>query len=127
MALLGSSLVFASACPGGGAVKPQPDVHQHGGGGGGDGVLTADGKHFAADRLYKGECVGGRGGCYSITLRADGTYSHMLLDAAMLGTYVIDGDQVQLTPDGDAPPQTMTLSADRMKLDDFVYEAAAAP
>ena len=29
---------------------------------------------------------------------------------------------VQLTPGGAAPPSTMTLSADRTKLDDYVYQ-----
>lgn len=128
-ALLAATVALAGACPGGGAnqgVKsgfvpdPQP---------GGDPLLTADGKHFAASRFYKGECMpaGSRGGCYSITLEPDGTYSHMLLDAAMRGTYVIEGDQVNLIPDGDAQRQTLTLSADRTKLGDFTYEPAAAP
>lgn len=94
----------------------------------GDPLLTADGHHFAQTRFYKGECMpaGTRGGCYSVTLNPDGTYSHMLLDAAVTGTYSIDGDQVALTPNGGAEPSTMTLSADRLKLGDFVYEVAPA-
>lgn len=92
-------------------------------------MLTADGKHFAASRTYQGECMPAqsRGGCYSITLEPDGSYRQMLLDAAVTGTYVIEGDQVSLTPGGDMPPATMTLSADRTKLDDYQYQAAPEP
>ena len=121
-AVLGSGLIAAAGCPvsSGKPVVQQPPT-------GGDPLLTADGKHFAASRTYQGECMpaGSRGGCYSVTLDPDGTYRHMLLDAAMRGTYVIDGDQVTLTPDGDTDVQTMTLSADRLRLGDFVYEAGA--
>ena len=94
----------------------------------GDPLLTADGHHFAASRTYQGECMpaGSRGGCYSVTLEPDGTFRHWLLDAAVTGTYSIDGDQVALTPNGGAEPSTMTLSADRTKLDDFVYQPASA-
>ena len=89
-----------------------------------DPMLTADGQHFAAARTYLGECApaGSRGGCYSVTFAPDGSYSHVLLDAAITGTYVIAGAQVHFTPSGAAPAQTMTLSADRTKLDDFVYQ-----
>lgn len=90
----------------------------------GDPVLTADGTHFAASRTYQGECApaGSRGGCYSISLEPDGSYRQVLLDAAITGTYVVSGATVQLTPGGAAPPSTMTLSADRTKLDDYVYQ-----
>ncbi len=91
--------------------------------------LTADGQRVAASTLYRGECMpaGSRGGCYEITLDPDGSYRHLLLDAEVGGTYVIAGDQVTLTPSGDMPPQTLTLSADRRKLDDFVYQPPTAP
>lgn len=90
----------------------------------GDPVLSADGTHFAASRTYQGECApaGSRGGCYSITLEADGSYRQVLLDAAITGTYAISGSTVSLTPGGAAPPSTMTLSPDRTKLDDYVYQ-----
>ncbi len=90
-----------------------------------DPMLTADGRHFAASRTYQGECApaGSRGGCYSVDLQPDGSYRHMLLDAPITGTYVIAGDQVNFTPAGAAPPSSMTLSADRTKLDDYVYQA----
>ena len=119
-AALGAGIVGAAGCPG---PSGKPAVEQPGG----DPLLTADGKHFAASRTYQGECMpaGSRGGCYTITLHPDGTYSHMLLDAAMSGTYVIDGDQVTLTPDNDTDVQTMTLSPDRLRLGDYAYQAAA--
>ena len=89
-----------------------------------DPLLTTDGQHFAATRTYQGECApaGGRGGCYTITLEPDGSYRHVLLDAAVTGTYVITGAAVHLTPSGDMPPATMTLSADRTHLDEFVLQ-----
>ncbi|MBK9036519.1 MAG: hypothetical protein IPL61_35605 [Myxococcales bacterium] len=104
--------------PSGGPVAPAADP-----------ALTADGQHFAASRTYQGECAppGSRGGCYSVTLEPDGGYRHVLLDAAITGTYVISGSQVQFTPAGSAPPETMTLSADRTRLDDFVYQPADGP
>lgn len=94
-----------------------------------DPLLTADGRHFAQARTYQGECApaGSRGGCYSITLEPDGRFRHMLLDAPLGGTYVVEGDQVRLTPDGEAAPSAMTLSADRARLDDYVYQPAVEP
>ena len=89
-----------------------------------DPMLTADGQHFAVSRTYQGECApaGSRGGCYSVSLEPDGSYRHMLLDAPISGTYAIAGDKVNFTPAGAAPPSTMTLSADRTRLDDYVYQ-----
>ena len=122
-AVLGSGLIAAAGCPAssGKPVVQQPPT-------GGDPLLTADGKHFAASRTYQGECMpaGSRGGCYSITLEPDGTYRHVLLDAAVTGKYAIAVDEVSLTPDGDMPPQTMTLSADRSRLGDFAYQPPSA-
>ena len=66
--------------------------------------------------------AGSRGGCYSVTLDPDGTYRHMMLDAAITGTYQIDGSTVAFKPNGEAQPTTMTLSADRTRLDDFVFQ-----
>lgn len=89
-----------------------------------DPMLTTDGQHFAASRTYQGECApaGSRGGCYSVSLEPDGSYRHMLLDAPITGTYVIAGDKVNFTPASAAPPSSMTLSADRTHLDDYVYQ-----
>lgn len=124
-----ASLLLAGACHGSSTVTTpttgnQPPVTQSG-----DPLLAADGKHFAADRTYKGECMpaGSRGGCYAVTLAADGSFRNMLLDAAITGTYEISGDTVTLTPAGEAPPSTMTLSADRTKLDDYTYEPVLEP
>lgn len=88
-------------------------------------MLTSDGRWFAAERTYQGECApaGSRGGCYSITLRPDGSYRHMLLDAPMSGTYVISGNQVTFTPSGPGEAEPMTLSADRSMLGTYVYQA----
>ena len=124
-----ASLLLAGACHGSSTVTTpttgnQPPVTQSG-----DPLLAADGKHFAADRTYKGECMpaGSRGGCYSITLDPDGHYRNWLLDAAISGTYEIAGAEVRFTPEGDAPPSTMTLSADRTTLDDYRFEPAVEP
>jgi hypothetical protein len=116
-----SSTMLLTACPAG-SPKPPPTPTQPS-----DPLLTADGQHFAASRTYQGECMPAqsRGGCYSFTFAPDGTYRQMLLDAAVTGTYVIAGDSVSLTPDGDMPPATMTLSSDRTKLDDYTYQAVA--
>ena len=57
-------------------------------------ALSADGKRFAADTRYQGECVGGRGGCYALTFHPDGRAEHLLLDATESGTYRIEGNAV---------------------------------
>lgn len=124
LALLGATVTLACACQ-----KPAATTTPGNTVGGGpvtqsgDALLAADGKHFAVSRTYQGECMpaGSRGGCYSVTLDPDGSFRNWLLDAAIIGTYEIEGDLVKLTPTGDAPPSTMTLSADRTKLDDYVY------
>lgn len=136
LAGLCATLALACGCPGGGSTPvatggqgqtvSKPPVTQ---GPADDAALTADGKHFAISRTYRGECMpaGSRGGCYEVTLEADGSFRNMLLDAAIIGTYEINGDQVKLTPSGEAPPSTMTLSADRTKLDDYVYQPRVEP
>ena len=79
--------------------------------------LGPDGKHVATERVYEGDCMpaGSRGGCHTVTLRPDGTYVNFLFDAAMTGTYTIDGTVVSLK--GPDEPIKMTLSADGTKLD----------
>lgn len=88
--------------------EPAPPVQQN------DGVFTADGKAFAAERVYEGNCApaGSRGGCYRLTLRPDGSMEYFMLDAAVRGTYVIEGDTVTFTP-ADGQAQKLALSADR--------------
>ncbi len=122
---LAGALALGAGCPSRAVVPPPPVVQQPVG----DPDLTADGKHFALARKYQGECMPAqsRGGCYWISLEPDGTFRNMLLDAAITGTYEIKGDQVLLTPSGDAPPSAMTLSADKLKLGDFVYQPAVEP
>lgn len=116
--LLALALTTLTACPSGSTPAPSPPTQPA------DPLLTADGRHFAAERTYQGECMPAqsRGGCYSLTLFPDGTYRQVLLDAAVTGAYSISGTTVSLTPDNDMPPATMTLSADRTKLDDYVYQ-----
>ena len=92
----------------------------------GDALLGPDGHHVAKERVYEGDCMPGgtRGGCHTVTLRPDGTYRNFLFDAAMDGTYSIDGTIVSLKgPDPD--PITMTLSADGTKLDSLISVRAA--
>lgn len=83
-----------------------------------DTVLAPDGRHFAKERVYEGDCMpaGGRGGCHTVTLRPDGTFRNFLFDAAMEGTYSIEGSSVALKG-ADPEPIVMTLSEDRSKLD----------
>ncbi|MEO8703038.1 MAG: hypothetical protein ABI867_23535 [Kofleriaceae bacterium] len=81
--------------------------------------LTPDGKHFAAERVYEGDCApkGSRGGCHTITLRADGTAKNFLFDAAINGTYEIVGGNVLLRgSDSSMPVETLPLSADHATL-----------
>ena len=76
-----------------------------------------DPHHVDAERTYEGDCMpaGSRGGCHTITLRPDGTFRNFLFDAAMTGTYSIDGTTVTLK--GPSEPIVMTLSDDGKKLD----------
>ena len=60
--------------------------------------------------------AGSRGGCHTVTLRPDGTFTNFLFDAAVQGTYTVEGSSVTLTGP-DPEPVVMTLSADRTKLD----------
>lgn len=123
---LTAALALTSACVITSKPAPPPPVTSPAAG---DPLLTPDGRWFAAERTYQGECApaGSRGGCYAITLRPDGSFRHMLLDAPLTGTYAIAGDQVTLTPSGEAAPQTMTLSADRTKLGDYVLQPSVPP
>ena len=79
-----------------------------------DGAFTPDGKHFASERVYEGNCApaGSRGGCYRLTLRPDGSMEYFMLDAAVTGTYVIEGDSLTFTP-ADGQSQQLAISADR--------------
>ncbi len=81
-------------------------------------LLGADGKHFAAERVYEGECspAGSRGGCHTMTLRPDGTYTNFLYDAGITGTYTVEGSNVVFQATG-AGTETKVLSADFQKLD----------
>lgn len=78
-------------------------------------LLSADGAHFADERVYEGDCApaGSRGGCHTITFRPDGTQRNFLFDAAIDGHYTIHGatvsivgpdpqmhDDLPLSPDG---------------------------
>lgn len=63
------------------------------------------------DAVFRGTCAppGSRGGCYSLTLKADGTFRQILLDASQGGTYAIQGDKIVLTfPKGGPAEQTLT-------------------
>ncbi len=87
--------------------------------------LTADGKHFATERTYEGDCMpaGTRGGCHTITLRPDGSYRNFLFDAAVLGTYEISGNEVALHgSDASMPVEKLTLSADHNKLGELALK-----
>lgn len=86
--------------------------------------LSADGTHFAAERVYEGDCMpaGTRGGCHTITFRPDGSYRNFLFDAAMEGTYTIAGSTVNLAASDPAMNQALTLSADGTKLDTLTFK-----
>ncbi|MEZ4366109.1 MAG: hypothetical protein R2939_07450 [Kofleriaceae bacterium] len=88
--------------------------------------LSADGRHLAVDRTFRGRCApaGSRGGCYEITLRADGSYRNLLYDAAIEGSYEISGAIVTLACEG-GEPQQLELAPDLSRLGDL--EAGTAP
>ena len=112
-------LALLAGCPKPSAIPPKPPVEQ----------LTANGKHFATERIYEGECamVGSRGGCHTITFRPDGTYRDFLFDAGIEGTYEISGTDVTLTStDTTLPPEKLTLSADRAQLGALTLETSDA-
>ena len=65
-----------------------------------NGVPAVDGKHFAEEAMYKGECVypaQGGGGCWSVRLFPDGRAEHMYVDVLVRERYEIDGSAVLLT------------------------------
>lgn len=81
------------------------------------------------DATFTGECMpqGSRGGCYSLTLRGDGTFTEVLLDASQSGTYEIKGNTLVLTyPKGAREPQTLTTS-DGWKTLSNGYKKTATP
>ncbi len=86
--------------------------------------FTADGKHFAAERVYEGNCApaGSRGGCYTLTLRPDGTMGYFMLDAGMDGTYEIKDEVVIITATG-GRPQPFPLSSDHSKAGDLALKS----
>lgn len=84
--------------------------------------LSADGTHFASERVYEGRCApaGSRGGCVTITLRPDGTYRNFQYDMAIDGTYTISDHTLNMT--GPDPSEPMTFSPDYEKLDDLTLK-----
>lgn len=76
--------------------------------------LSADGTRFATERVYEGECMpaGTRGGCHTLTLRPDGTARNFLFDAAMDGTYSIQGSTVTFVGTDPEMREELPLSAD---------------
>jgi hypothetical protein len=90
LALCGLAACSSSSATGSSATSPAtpPDSAPPAATGGP--ALSADGKRFAAETRYQGECVGGRGGCYALTFYPDGRAEHLLLD----GTYRIEGNAV---------------------------------
>ncbi len=81
-------------------------------------LLTPDGRHFATERIYEGNCApaGSRGGCHTITLRPDGTYRNFLYDAAIDGSYVISGSTVKLTGSDPSMTEELALAPDGSQL-----------
>ncbi len=109
-----------AACGGGTASSPAPDNTSEPGEPEADSPLTADGRHFAADRVYEGQCAppGSRGGCHTITLHADGSVDNMLFDAMISGTYEITDHTLVLTT-SDGGVEELTLSDDYSQLGDL--------
>jgi FlaG/FlaF family flagellin (archaellin) len=84
--------------------------------------MTADGKHFATERVYEGRCApaGSRGGCVTITLRPDGSYHNVQYDMAIDGTYTIDDHTLNMT--GPDMGEQMTFSPDFEQLGDLTLK-----
>lgn len=84
---------------------------------------TATSTVITEERVYKGDCApaGSRGGCHTLTLRPDGTFTEWMYDAGLNGTYTIDGNTITLTG-GESVPRTLEISADGTKVGDFVRE-----
>jgi len=87
-------------------------------------LLGPGGKHFAAERVYKGQCAppGSRGGCITITLRPDGTYRHVHYDMVLDGTYTVSGTTVSLSGAVPGEGDEMTLAPDGRMLGELPLE-----
>lgn len=111
-----SIALFAAACGSSPRPTPTPPTAPAGD------VIGADG-HFTKERVYEGDCMpaGTRGGCHTVTLRPDGTFTNFLFDAAIQGVYSIEGSAVALKG-SDPDPIVMTLSEDRTKLDSLALK-----
>jgi hypothetical protein len=81
-------------------------------------VLSDDGTHVRAERVYEGECMpeGSRGGCHTVTLRPDGTFDNFLFDAMINGTYEIHDHTLVLTLTDGTGMEEMTFSDDYSQL-----------
>jgi hypothetical protein len=87
-------------------------------------LLGPDGSHVSRERVYKGECSPpeSRGGCHTVTLRPDGTYRNFLFDAAIDGTYRIEGRTVTLLGPDPGATEQLTLSEDGTTLGALTLE-----
>jgi hypothetical protein len=117
------ALVLLVAC-GGATPAPQPQPDPQPQPQPADPVLSDDGHHVRVDRVYEGQCMpaGTRGGCHTITLKADGTYENFLFDAMIRGTYEIQDHVVTLSGQGTDTPEQLTLSDDFGMLGDLPYK-----
>ena len=116
-ALLGACSASSHHGPASGPTPPTP-VDPAGSPVASGAMLGADGQHFAVERVYEGDCspAGSRGGCHTMTLRPDGTYTNFLYDAGITGTYTVTGANVVFQATG-AGTETKVLSPDGTKLD----------
>lgn len=96
-----SATVAPSAAPSGGADATGPLVWEAG----------------RADAFFQGDCTpaGSRGGCYSLTLRKDGSFRQVLLDASQSGTYVVEGNVLVLSFAKGGPEPQRLKSVDGWK------------
>lgn len=123
--LFALSIAFVAACGGGSSSSPttdnttttDPEPQT-------DSPLTEDGLHFAADRVYEGQCAppGSRGGCHTITLHADGTVDNFLFDAMVTGTYEIQDHTLKITTADGTGFEDMELSEDYAMLGDLALK-----